>query len=71
MKHVIKLLYKMLWLKVIKLHYSKVIGIENYILNNYIYNYFVTVISIRAETVEFGGMLSTTLPAPSEKHNNH
>ena len=56
----------MLWLKMIKLYYSKVMGHEYYILNNYIYNYFVTVISIRGEAVKFGGMLTTTLPAPSE-----
>ena len=56
----------MLWLKIIKLYYSKVMGQENYILNNYIYNYFVTVISIRGEAAKFGGMLTTTLPAPSE-----
>ena len=47
----------------IKLYYSKVMGDENYILNNYIYNYFVTVLSIRGEAAEFGGMLTTTLPA--------
>ena len=41
-------------------------GHENYILNNYIYNYFVTVISVRGEAAKFGGMLTTTLPAPSE-----
>ena len=56
----------MLWLKMIKLYYSKVMGHENYILNNYIYNYFVTVISVRGEAAKFGGMLTTTLPAPSE-----
>ena len=66
MKHGIKLLYKMLWLKMIKLYYSKVMGNESYILNNYIYNYFVTVISIREEAAEFGGMLTATLPALSE-----
>ena len=56
----------MLWLKVVKLHYSKLMGYENYILNNYINNYFVTVISITGEAAEFGGMLTTTLPALSE-----
>ena len=45
------------------LYYSKVMSDENYILNNYIYNYFVTVLSIRGEAAEFGGMLTTTLPA--------
>ena len=55
----------MLWLKMINLYYLKVMGNENYILNNCIYNYFVTVISIR-EAAEFGGMLTTTLPALSE-----
>ena len=65
MKHVIKLLYKILRLKVIKLLYSKVMCNENYILNNYIYNYFVTIVSIR-EAAEFGSMLTTTLPALSK-----